>query len=178
MVDIVDESICRICGVNEATWDSEPPRPGYTSRCWRCFCLIGYNPQGLGHHQHLTPARGQFPAYHTAVTLYPRFTDGVLQGWECRGHGAEKPCGYVQPLYERYLVRKHRGNVTVFDFHTAEHQGELRITEQQAHELCARLNYAHHGNAKTWPRVKPDGVMVYACCLSEIGPPCRHRAQA
>ena len=124
MVDVVDKPVCRECGVNEPTWDSEPPNPGYTSRCWRCFCLIGYDPQGLGQHVHTTPARGKIPAYRTAVNLYPRFTNEVLQGWECRGRGTDEPCDYLQPLYERYRVRtEHGGTVTVFDFHTAEHHG-------------------------------------------------------
>lgn len=181
MADVVDASMCVECRVNEAAWDSEPPNPGYFSRCSRCSFLSGYDPQGLGQHVHVTPARGTFPAYRTAVNLYPRFDDGVLQGWECRGRGADEQCDYFQPLYDRYRVQKHHGGtVTVFDFFTAMHHGSGDTTEPLsiAHELCTQLNYGHHGNTKTWPRSTADGRTVWACCLSLIGPPCGHRTQA
>lgn len=89
MADVVDASMCVDCRVNEAAWDCEPPSPGYFSRCSRCSFLSGYDPQGLGQHVHVMAARGTFPAYRTAVNLYPRFADGC-----CRAGNA----GAVAPM--------------------------------------------------------------------------------
>jgi hypothetical protein len=130
--------VCWLCQVNEPTYDSEPPNPGYLSQCYRCFCLAGDDPQGQGRHEHDDD---------TASRLVPTFDDGRLTGWRCVGLYKGEACEYVQPLAARYVARPNRLSREtrwhVVDLQTAlpvnpPDGGEL--TEQGARDLAAVLN--------------------------------------
>lgn len=94
----MDQSvICPICKVNERSYDSEPPNPGYFSYCFGCSSLIN---SGQHNHTHYpSPAQvkaGTYKAGHswrTSQSVHPVFENGVHVGYRCVGADSEL-CGW------------------------------------------------------------------------------------
>lgn len=130
--------LCLTCKVNEAEWDSEPPRPSYSSTCSRCKTLFGYRPQMQDLHIH----------ENTAVLLRPMFdSEGTLTGWCCYSQRERHACTYVQPLVARFIAQPSRCTGSewwdVIDLQTAmvltRGKGAPELTEAAARAWAAEL---------------------------------------
>jgi hypothetical protein len=108
--------ICPICKINERSYDSEPPRGGYFSHCYRCSSLITQSEHNHTHYP--SPAQvaaGTYKAGHswrTSQSVHPIIENDVHVGYRCVGTHSEL-CGWERRFTAEEMEpcpTEHRGH--------------------------------------------------------------------